>query len=162
MPCGLCICICYMQADIYAETKPMHSVLTWQVHCQTLCNRHNGIGMADCQHDQLPAKRASSLHERPCCSDQVWLRPKGPTPQSDMIDVCHVVFLHSLPNAYLQVAQRTAGTQLCQTLGGMQQLLHRGMGGVLAEVCRGSQLSHQPIHTFLGPLDQVCGQLHIR
>ena len=61
---------------------------------------------------------------------------------------------------YLEVAQGTAGIQLCQALGGMQQLLHRGMGGMLAEVCGSTQLSHQTVHTFLSLLDQVCGQLH--
>ena len=89
---------------------------------------------------------------------------KSPDVQSEIKDICQGVFLHScsLAVAYLEVAQSTASIQLCQALGGMQQLLHRGMWGVLAEVCWGSQLSHQPIHTFLCLLDQVCGQLHIR
>ena len=41
----------------------------------------------------------------------------------------------------------------------MQQLLHRSVWGMLAEVCRSTQLGNQPIHTLLCLLDQVGGQL---
>ena len=89
-------CVCYMQAEIYAESQN-------QAHSRdTACTLSDAPSLARWhRHEQksawLTASTAGIIPTmRPgMCSDQPCLRPQGPTPQSNMMDVCHVVFLHS-------------------------------------------------------------------